>query len=369
MADLLVPASKRDAYRVALNHYLSAGAAMLNRRVEVVALRKGGTEFPVEVAIAPISTVGVPLFAGYLRDITERRRAEEELARQTRDLQDAHDTERHNAAQLASLVEELRITQRQAETATRAKSEFLASMSHELRTPLNAIILYSELLQEEANDQQAAGSIPDLQRIQSSGKHLLDLINGILDLSKIEAGKMALELERFEVKGMMDEVTDTVGTLIQKNHNTFTVHCSDDAGTMYGDLTKTRQILLNLLSNAGKFTSNGAVSVDVRRAANGGGPCIEFSVTDTGVGMTIEQCRRVFEPFTQADVTTTRKYGGTGLGLAIVSRFCELMGGTIAVGSRPGKGSRFVVQLPVEMIDTSASVYSPAGIADRIPEP
>jgi len=138
---------------------------------------------------------------------------------------------------------------------------------------------------------------------------------------------------------------------------------------MYGDLTKTRQILLNLLSNAGKFTSNGAVSVDVRRAANGGGPCIEFSVTDTGVGMTVEQCRRVFEPFTQADVTTTRKYGGTGLGLAIVSRFCELMGGTIALESRPGEGSRFVVQLPVEMIDTSASVYSPAGITNRIPEP
>jgi signal transduction histidine kinase len=344
-----------EAYRVALNHYLSAGAAMLNRRVEVVALRKGGGEFPVEVAIAPISTVGVPLFAGYMRDITERKRAEEELARQTRDLQDAHDTERHNAAQLASLVEELRITQRQAETATRAKSEFLASMSHELRTPLNAIILYSELLQEEANEQQAAGSIPDLQRIQSSGKHLLDLINGILDLSKIEAGKMALELEHFDVKGMMDEVTDTVGTLVQKNHNTFTVRCSDDAGTMYGDLTKTRQILLNLLSNAGKFTSNGAVTVDVRRAANGGGPCIEFSVTDTGVGMTVEQSRRVFEPFTQADVTTTRKYGGTGLGLAIVSRFCELMGGTIAVESRPGEGSRFVVQLPIEMIDTSTT--------------
>ena len=369
VADLLVPAAKRDAYRAALNHYLSAGAAMLNRRVEAVALRKGGAEFPVEVAIAPISTVGVPLFAGYLRDITERKRAEEELARQTRDLQDAHDTERHNAAQLASLVEELRITQRQAETATRAKSEFLASMSHELRTPLNAIILYSELLQEEANDQQAAGSIPDLQRIQSSGKHLLDLINGILDLSKIEAGKMALELEHFDVRGMLDEVTDTVGTLVQKNHNTFTVRCSDDAGTMYGDLTKTRQILLNLLSNAGKFTSNGAVSVDVRRAANGGGPCIEFSVTDTGVGMTVEQCRRVFEPFTQADVTTTRKYGGTGLGLAIVSRFCELMGGTIALESRPSEGSRFVVQLPVEMIDTSVSVYSPAGIANRIPEP
>jgi len=128
---------------------------------------------------------------------------------------------------------------------------------------------------------------------------------------------------------------------------------------MYGDLTKTRQILLNVLSNAAKFTSDGVVTVDVRRTANGGGPCIEFSVTDTGVGMTAEQSRRVFEAFTQADVTTTRRYGGTGLGLAIVSRFCELMGGTITVDSRPGEGSRFVVQLPVEMIDTTANVFVP----------
>jgi two-component system sensor histidine kinase/response regulator len=363
VADLLVPREKRDAYRVALDHYLSADNAMLNRRVEAIAIRKGGGEFPVEVAIAPISTVGVPLFAAYMRDITERKRAEEELSRQTRDLQDAHDKERCNAAQLADLVEELRITQRHAEAATRAKSEFLASMSHELRTPLNAIILYSELLQEEAQDRQTAGSIPDLQRIQSSGKHLLDLINGILDLSKIEAGKMALELERFDVAAMVNEVADSVGTLVQKNHNVLTVRCSDDLGAIYGDLTKTRQILLNLLSNAGKFTTNGTVTMDVRRRANGGGPCIEFSVTDTGVGMTAEQSRRVFEPFTQADVTTTRKYGGTGLGLAIVSRFCELMGGTITVSSRPGEGSTFIVQLPVEMVDTSASIMVPAGVA------
>ena len=171
----------------------------------VIALRKGGAEFPVEVAIAPISTAGVPLFAGYMRDITERKRAEEELARQTRDLQDAHDTERRNAAQLAALVEELRMTQRQAEAATRAKSEFLASMSHELRTPLNAIILYSELLQEEAKDHETTARFPICSASSSSGKHLLDLINGILDLSKIEAGKMALELEHFDVKAMIDE--------------------------------------------------------------------------------------------------------------------------------------------------------------------
>ncbi len=148
---------------------------------------------------------------------------------------------------------------------------------------------------------------------------------------------MGLELERFDVKAMIDELADTVSSLIQKNSNVFTVRCAADAGTMYGDLTKTRQILLNLLSNAGKFTTHGTITVDVRRGAIDGVPCIEFSVTDTGVGMTDEQARRVFEPFTQADVTTTRKYGGTGLGLAIVSRFCDLMGGTITVESRPAR--------------------------------
>jgi signal transduction histidine kinase len=352
---MLVPVDKRDAYGVALTHYLGAGEDMLNRRVELAAIRKGGEEFPVEIAIAPISTVGAPLFAAYMRDITEQKRAEEELSRQTSDLQDAHDTERRNAEQLASLVEELRRTQRQAEIATRAKSEFLASMSHELRTPLNAIILYSELLQEEAKDRHTDGTVPDLQRIQFAGKHLLELINGILDLSKIEAGKMALELERFDVKTMIDELADAVSSLVQKNHNVLTVECASDVGVIYGDQTKTRQILLNLLSNAGKFTSNGTVRVDVQRRANGAGPCIEFTVTDTGVGMTEEQSRRVFEPFTQADVTTTRKYGGTGLGLAIVSRFCDLMGGTIHVHSRPGEGSQFVVQLPVTVLDATST--------------
>ena len=363
VAELMVPADKREAYRVAFNHYAAAGDhAMLNRRVELTASRRGGAEFPVEVAIAPISTAGAPLYACYMRDITERKRAEQALARQTHDLQQANAAERHNAAQLATLVEELRVTQRRAEVATRAKSEFLASMSHELRTPLNAIILYSELLQEEATERHADGSVPDLQRIQSAGKHLLDLINGILDLSKIEAGKMALELEHFEVRAMIEELADTVGPLVQKNRNTLTVRCGDDTGAMRGDLTKTRQILLNLLSNAGKFTSDGAIAIDVRRGMLNGAACIEFSVTDTGVGMTDEQTRKVFEPFTQADVTTTRKYGGTGLGLAIVSRFCELMGGVVTVESRPGGGSRFVVRLPVEMVDRSSEPLAAATV-------
>ncbi len=227
-------------------------------------------------------------------------------------------------------------------------------MSHELRTPLNAIILYSELLQEVAEDQSQPGSIPDLQRIQSAGKHLLDLINGILDLSKIEAGKMALSLEDIEIQPMIDGLLDTVGPLVQKNGNALTVRIAGDVGWMHAVLMKTRQILLNLLSNAGKFTRKGTITLDVSRHASGGVPTIEFNVTDTGLGMTREQTGKIFEPFTQADVTTTRKYGGTGLGLAIVSRFCQLMGGSVSVESQPGQGSCFTVCLPVTVVETAA---------------
>jgi two-component system sensor histidine kinase/response regulator len=293
----------------------------------------------------------------------DRKRAERELARYTWDLEKAHKTERQNAEQLATLVDQLRETQRQAEAATRAKSDFLASMSHELRTPLNAIILYSELLQDEAQDEGHQRSIADLQRIQSAGKHLLELINDILDLSKIEAGKMVLSIETFGVRAMIDELIDTVGPVVQQNNNTLTVNCSDDLGTMSADLMKTRQILLNLLSNAGKFTRGGAVTLDARRRLVGERASVAFTVIDTGVGMTAQQTERIFDAFTQADVTTTRKYGGTGLGLAIVSRFCQRMGGSVSVESRPGEGSCFTVHLPMEVIDAVIESPLPADAA------
>jgi signal transduction histidine kinase len=288
----------------------------------------------------------------------ERKRAEAELARHTRHLQEAHDTQRKNAQQLAALVDQLRVAQRNAEAATRAKSDFLASMSHELRTPLNAIILYSELLQELADDHGQQVFITDLQRIQSAGKHLLELINDILDLSKIEAGKMTVCLETFEIRPMLDELLDSVDPLVQKNGNALTVNCGADAGTMTADLIKTRQILLNLLSNAGKFTRGGTVVLDVRRCEIAGRPTVEFVVTDTGVGMTPEQTAKIFDPFTQADVTTTRKYGGTGLGLALVSRFCRMMNGTVFVDSEPGVGSRFTVRLPVDVVPEAEDVLT-----------
>ncbi len=351
LADLIIPPDQRDAHREGLARYLETGeVTVMNRRLELVAIRKNGDVFPVEFAIAPISSEGTPMFAGYMRDITERRRNEFALANYTSDLEHAHEVQRQDSEQLAKLVAELRVTQRRAEDATRAKSDFLASMSHELRTPLNAIILYSELLQEQAEDEGGlqTESISDLQRIQSSGRHLLDLINGILDLSKIEAGKMTLTVEDFDVRGMIDELMDTVGPLVRKNNNQLTVHCSDDVGTMRSDLMKTRQVLLNLLSNAGKFTRDGAVTLSTSRHVEAGRSFVEFTVTDTGIGMSVEQTQKIFEAFTQADVTTTRKYGGTGLGLALVSRFCELMGGSVIVDSRPDSGSRFTVRLPLE---------------------
>ncbi len=354
LAELIGPADKEMVHHDGLARYLKTGqTAVLNRRLELAAVRKGGQQFPVEVAIAPISSDGSAMFAGYLRDITERRQAEAALAERM-------SLERQNAEQQAKLVIQLRETQRLAEAATRAKSDFLASMSHELRTPLNAIILYSELLQEEAQDEGNPRSVADLQRIQFAGKHLLELINDILDLSKIEAGKMVLSLEPFGVRAMIDELIDTVGPVVQQNNNVLTVSCGDEVGTMNADLMKTRQILLNLLSNAGKFTRGGAVTLEARRRLVGGKASVAFTVTDTGVGMTPQQTEKIFDAFTQADVTTTRKYGGTGLGLAIVSRFCQLMGGSVSVESRPGEGSSFTVLLPLEVIETVVALPADA---------
>jgi signal transduction histidine kinase len=285
-----------------------------------------------------------------MKEIAMRRAA---LEQEVRTRQQAE----HDAS---TLVARLRVTQQQAEAATRAKSDFLASMSHELRTPLNAIILYSELLQEEAEEvaeeSRQTSTVTDLRRIQVAGSHLLELINGILDLSKIEAGKMTVSREPFDIGAVVRQVADTVIPMVEKNENRLIVHCPDDLGPMQTDVMKTRQILLNLLSNAAKFTRNGNITLDVERGAIGDVPSIILAVTDTGMGMTKEQTAKIFEAFTQADVRTTRKYGGTGLGLAIVSRFCGLMGGSVSVESDPGRGSRFTVRLPFDV----ATVADPA---------
>ena len=236
-----------------------------------------------------------------------------------------------------------------AEEASRAKSTFLANMSHELRTPLNAIIGYSEMLEEEAHDASTVETVQDLQKIKSAGKHLLALINDVLDLSKIEAGKMSLHLETFEVSGMIEEIVTTLQPAIEKNSNTLWVHLAKDVGMMQADITKVRQILFNLLSNACKFTDHGTISVDVDQSTEQGQGWLRFRVTDTGIGISAKQKENLFQEFVQADTSIARKYGGTGLGLAITHRFVQLMKGRIGVESEPGLGSTFTVHIPAQV--------------------
>ena len=244
-----------------------------------------------------------------------------------------------------------------AEAANQSKSAFLANMSHELRTPLNAIIGYSEMLEEDA---QAAGQdafVSDLQKIRSSGKHLLGLINDVLDLSKVEAGKMKLFLETFDVATLVQDVVATAQPLVEKNGNRLEVRCAPEVAQIREDVTKVRQVLLNLVSNAAKFTENGTITLEATREADVTGSWVVFRVRDTGIGMTPEQTVKLFQAFTQADGSTMRKYGGTGLGLALSRKFCVMMGGDINVESTPGEGSTFIVRLPgdIENYDGEAT--------------
>ena len=257
--------------------------------------------------------------------------------------------------EIQEVNEQLVQSEQRARAATQAKSHFLANMSHELRTPLNAIIGYSEMLQEEAQDSGQESFIPDLKKINRSGRHLLDLINDVLDLSKIEAGKMELYLETFDIPNLLEDVSTTVQLLVQKNSNTLEVRCPANLGAMRADMTKVRQSLFNLLSNASKFTKNGKITLEAAREISPTKPdWIVFRVSDTGIGMTPEQQDRVFEAFSQADAATARDFGGTGLGLTITKTFCRMMGGDVALTSEPGKGTTFTIRLPTEVREPKA---------------
>ena len=294
--------------------------------------RQDGTLVDVEILTVPVNVDGqnTGLIVIY-HDITDLKRAEEEL-------QEAKEA---------------------AEAANRAKSTFLANMSHELRTPLNAVIGYSEMLAEDFEDEEELEEfIPDLQKIRAAGKHLLELINSVLDLSKVEAGKMELYLETFDVAQLVQEVESTIKPLVDKNANTLVINCLDDCGTMHADVTKIRQGLFNLLSNAAKFTEAGTITLDVARETVEGVDWVKFAVSDTGIGMRPKQMSKLFQAFSQAEASTTRKYGGTGLGLAISRHFCRMMGGDITVESEYGAGTTFTIRLPAVVVDRRAEAQA-----------
>ncbi|MDH3590798.1 MAG: CHASE domain-containing protein, partial [Planctomycetota bacterium] len=292
-------------------------------------VRKDGSEFPVRLSVTALrdNDGNITGFLGVGHDIALRKRQQRELK---------------------AAIEA-------AETANRTKSQFLANMSHELRTPLNAIIGYSEMLEEDAVEAGRTQSAADLQKIKRAGRHLLMLINDVLDLSKIEAGRMELQIEPTDVGKTIEDIAETVRPLIAERGNTLDVAIGAGLGTVRTDVTRLRQVLFNLLSNAAKFTNKGVIRLEAAAATGH----VEFLVADTGIGMSSKQLEHVFDPFSQADSSTTRKYGGTGLGLAICRQFCELMGGEITVESEPGVGTTFTVRLPLE----STGVPMPPALA------
>lgn len=325
--------SLHESVSLRLEHLLTTGHAYFDNesRFDWIGARSDGTFIPMDVSAGQMALHGERRLICNIRDVTVRKRAEEAILK-------AH---------------------HEAHVANRAKSEFLSNMSHELRTPLNAIIGYSELVLEIEVADHREEAAEDIKKVLSAAHHLLSLINDVLDLSKIEAGRMDLFMEEFDGKALVDDLTSTINPLMLANGNRFTVECARDVGVVKSDMTRVRQIILNLLSNAAKFTDHGDVWFRAWVANESGQDWLMFSIKDTGIGIPVEQQHKLFTDFIQADSSVSRTYGGTGLGLAISKRFCEMLGGSITLDSQPGVGSTFTVRLPV---NPSKASVSPASV-------
>ena len=310
-------------------------------------LRKDGSTFWLEMNLKPVPLKDRTVVTCIFRDVSLRREAEERIRRANEDLEARV---KIRTAEFEEANAKLDVALKQAEAASRAKDAFVANMSHELRQPLHIIIGFTEALKEDTADLGAASIEPDLNKILAAAKHLLELINDILDMAKISSGKMELAVAPFDIGAMIADVKALVGPLAEKNGNRFVVEAPSGVGPMIADERRVRQILINLLSNAFKFTQNGSVTLGIRALADDGRDWVEFSVKDTGKGMSREQVQRLFQRFYQVDSSTTREQGGTGLGLSITLNFSELMGGKpIRVESEPGRGSEFIVTLPLHV--------------------
>ena len=325
--------------------------------VKDIVLREGYRALLVVPLLRPDRVVGA---------LVVRRRQPGEFAKRTIDLLQTFASQSVIAIQNARLFQEIEEKGRQLEIASQHKSQFLANMSHELRTPLNAIIGLTEMMTEHSARFGTEKALEPLRRVLRAGRHLLMLINDILDLSKIEAGKLELNIESVPIAPMIEEVSGTSRPLAEQNGNRLVVECPADVGALQADPVRLRQTLLNLLSNACKFTKQGDVRLSVKRMKDDGKPWLEFSVADSGIGMTPEQMEKLFQEFTQADSTTSRQFGGTGLGLAITRRLCRMMGGDVTVTSELGKGSTFTIRLPAEGAQADMPAAQPAAPARAV---